>query len=312
MDFLTTLIQVLILLALAVPGFILKKLKLMNDFSVSTLVNILMYVALPFLLVESFLTNKFTKETLVNMGITVGFALLCMLILFVISHFIYKFNSNVDESKVYKYATIFSNCGFMGIPVIEALMHTEGSLLDGNAIIYVAVFNVVFNLLNWTFGVYILSGDKKYISFKKAFLNPATIAVLIGLPFFFCNVELPEPIIRFTGLLGGITTPLAMIITGIRLAEIPIKEIFKGWGTYGACALRLVVAPVIMFLILMPFEIDITVKAVLIAIMAMPCAVTAIAFCELVETDSMAAVKCVLLTTVLSCITIPLMLYLLI
>lgn len=302
MDFLVVLLNVAVLLALAVPGFILRKMKMLNETAISSFVVLLMYVNQPFLLVNSFLTSEYSSDILINMAIVLLLSFFFLLLMFFIAKVFYNRHPDLDSKKVYSYAVIFSNCGFMGIPVIQ-------SLFPGNseALIYVALFNIAFNTLNWTLGIYILSGRKEYISLKKVALNPATIAVSIGLILFFFKVPMPQEISKGISLIGNMTTPMAMIVTGIRLAEMPFKEIFKGFNIYIVSFLRLIMSPIVTFTILSVFTIAPLIKSVLIIIMAMPCAVTTIAFSERYGANSKEGVKCVLLSTILSVITIPIL-----
>lgn len=300
MDFLTVLVNVAVLLALAVPGFILRKMKMLNESAISAFVVVLMYVNQPFLLVNSFLTSDYSNDILINMAIVLLLSFFFLLLMFFIAKFFYFKHPDIDNKKVYSYAVMFSNCGFMGIPVIQALFpgNTE-------ALIYVSLFNIAFNTLNWTLGIYILSGKKEYISFKKVALNPATIAVGIGLILFFFKIPMPDAIANGVSLIGNMTTPMAMLVTGIRLAEMPFKDIFKGFNIYIVSFLRLIASPIITYAVLSVLSISPLIKSVLIIIMAMPCAVTTIAFSERYGANSKEGVKCVLLSTILSALTIP-------
>lgn len=300
MDFLTVLINVAVLLALAVPGFILRKTKMINETAISAFVVVLMYVNQPFLLVNSFLTSEYSSDILLNMGIVLALSFFFILLMFFIAKFFYQKHPDIDNKKVYSYAVMFSNCGFMGIPVIQALFPG-----NAEALIYVSLFNIAFNTLNWTLGIYILSGKREYISIKKVALNPATIAVAIGLIFFFFKVPMPKAVANGVSLIGNMTTPMAMLVTGIRLAEMPFKDIFKGFNAYIVSFLRLIVSPILTFAVLSVLGISPLIKSVLIIIMAMPCAVTTIAFSERYGANSVEGVKCVLLSTILSVLTIP-------
>jgi predicted permease len=115
----------------------------------------------------------------------------------------------------------------MGIPVINALFRGSAGLSE--MLIYVSVYIAVFNIVNWTVGIYIISGNKKYITVKNALINPTTVALVIALPLFFLGVSLDERFAELASafrMLGDMTTPLSMIIIGIKLAEMPLKRYF--------------------------------------------------------------------------------------
>ncbi|MEG1646043.1 MAG: AEC family transporter [Clostridia bacterium] len=308
MNFGTNALNILMLVALAIPGFILIKTKLLNATHIAVLVNVLLFVSQPFITFNSFLTQEFSMSLLGNIGIVVGLAFVMQVGMTFFAKLVFLYDKEKARANVYAYAAGFGNCGFMGIPVAQAVMPN-----NPEAILYIAVFMTVFNILCWTLGVYIITGDKKYISIKKAVLNPAFIAICIALPFFFANVKLPSALMRPVKYLADMNTPLSMLILGMRFACIKLTDIFKGLGVYITAVIKLIVYPLLTFLLLwaLPISMKSTLFATIFLIATMPSANMVLIMAEKFDGDKECAAKAVMATTLLSMLTIPIMLLML-
>ena len=208
---------------------------------------------------------------------------------------------DVAGQKIYQLATMFSNCGFFGLPFLAAVFPDNGYV-----ILYASMYIVVFNLLTWTLGVYMLTGDKKYVSVKKALVNPALIFSVIGFVLFVLKVSVPEAVITFSDFWSTMTSPVAMTVTGMRLAEMPLKALFSDWRAFVVSALRLLAAPALMWGILMIFGVsDADLFNAMVISAAMPVAATTVVFAEMFTDDSSAAVTTMLLSSVLCVVSIP-------
>lgn len=327
MDFLTSLINVALLIAMAVPGFVLRKTGLLKSGSLKPLVVVLMYVAQPFLTVSSFAKKVFEMSILTNMGWVALLSFVLLVIAYFVSRaaFIFprlskpadesgddtQYNRRLAVKRVCVVSSFMNNCGFMGIPVIQAFFPGNSEM-----IIYVAVFLAVFNLISWTLSIFVLTGDKKHMSIKKALLNPPTVALIVALPIFFTKTVLPLPVASTVNFLGDMTTPISMIILGIRLAEIKILSLFTDMSVYISSLVKLIIVPLISLGLLMLLRLfcplENVVVITLFIIMAMPTAAATINFAELYDADSAAAVKTTLLSSILSVLTIPVLMLLLV
>ena len=162
-DFLTVLITVLSLIVLAVPGFILKKCKLLPENATKVLTSVLLFIAQPFLTFMSFQKTQYKDSILVNMLIMAGLALAVHLIMIVLVIVVFGKRGRTDEKvRVVRFASVFGNCGFLGFPFLQSMFPGKGEIL-----IYGAVIVAIFNLLSWTVGIYLITGDKKYVSLKE-------------------------------------------------------------------------------------------------------------------------------------------------
>ncbi len=328
MDFLTTFITVAIMIALAVPGFILRKAKMLPDGAVATLVCILMYVAQPLMVVDGFLAKTYEPTLLLNMGIAFVSALVIHIVLFFVMKLIFlpfKPKSDEDEekakaidakNKVCIICSFLGNAGFMGLPVMKALFPDHPEIL-----MYTTMVIVAFNLVCWTLGIFVITGDKKNIGAKRIFLNPPTVAAFIGILIFFVKgfITIPDDIMinidRFTGYLGDMTLPLSMIILGVRLADIKFLDLFNDGKVYFSCANKLILCPLVTFGLLTLVRLvypslDYYLFAALFIVLAMPSASSCLSFAEMFNSDRQSAVKITLLSTILSVLTIPIIMLL--
>lgn len=311
--FLTSLIRVGLLVAMAVPGFVLKKLNKLPENSIAVISAIIIYISQPMLSLYSFIEASFSSELLLNMGIAFVLAIVFNLGLLLLAKLIFVKDKNVDAAKVCTVGSALSNCGFMGIPVIKVLFD------DPQITIYAIIYMVVFNIVLWTLGVYIITGDKKYVSVKKALLNLPTIVLVIALPIFFLNLNLTastnpaiQALMQFCDYFNNFNAPLPMLIMGIRLADVKFKEIFNSGRVYLVSLLKLVVFPLIALLLmwvisLIPaFSIDAKMVTSILICVAMPTATMTMTFAEIFNGDKYTAVKVTLQTTLFSIVTIPL------
>lgn len=318
-DFLTSLINVGLMAALCVPGFILRKRKMLPETAVAALVAVLIYVSQPVLTVSGFMEKDYDPSLLPNMAIVLLGSFVVHFAAYLVARLVFKVMPAGDEEKdranrVGTICSFMGNVGFMGIPVVKALFPNNPEML-----IYVAIINVSFNVVSWTLGVYTITGDKSNVSIRRAFLNPPTVALVAALPLFFFKAYIPTavfaPVQSCANYLAGMTLPLSMIILGIRLAEIPFKSLFTSPVAYVSTALKLVVVPLVSFAILYPIHAFFpqTDNGVIISIfiaMAMPSAALTLSFAEMFDGDRETAVKTSVITTALSVLTIPLLMLL--
>lgn len=137
----------------------------------------------------SFQKTEYRPEILTNMLIMAGLAFLVHAVMIAVVMLVFVKKGSEDKRvNVVKFASVFGNCGFMGLPFLQSMFKGE---LEGEIIIYGAVIVAVFNFLSWTVGIFLITGDKKFIKVKKAVFNPPFIALVISLPLF---IILKKPI----------------------------------------------------------------------------------------------------------------------
>lgn len=143
---------------------------------------------------------------------------------------------------VWQESVIYANCGNLIIPII-------GSLLGAEALFYACAFIAVQTVFLWTHGMYLLGG-RAAMAPEKIIRNPNIIAIIIGILLFVTGITLPSPVNDAVDALGGMLGPLGMLIAGIVMADTDLKRVFSDISAYAACALRLIVYPLVLVLIL--------------------------------------------------------------
>ena len=318
-SFLDVFITVLFLLLLAVPGFIFAKTKMFPKSASETLSVIVLYGCQPILVITSFQGCAFSTDLAVNMLLVALIALVAHLLMFAIVKVLFLKWEKDDKVKLVKYLSVFSNCGFMGLPFLQSLF-SDGAV-QAELIVYCAVILAVFNILNWTFGVYIITGDKKQISFKKVLLNPVIIAVIISLILFFTMqkpfVELAavgtvaykilNKFMNSLNFLSNIVTPLSMFVIGIRLANIDWKQLLTDKWAYVVTAVKLVLMSFITMFLVAYLPIASTIKYTVFFLLSMPSATSGAMMAVQFGKDSDFASIGVVLSTVCSIVTLPLL-----
>ena len=301
--------NVIVFVALAIPGYLLIKTKLLKKEQSGALSMLLMYVGMPFLIFSSTINNiTINTELLATIGIVLGIGVVYTFAMFFVSKPLTKMEREQKTQGMMRFSSVFSNNGFLGIPLAMAVFGA-GSM----ALMVVIILNIVTNVLMYTLGIYLISGDRKAISLKKAFLNPVLIAFVIGIIANLLNVKgyVPE-VATYSTHFSNLVTPISMTILGMKMGGVKFLELFKSWKTYYVSALKLVVFPMIIVAIVFVLNqvtASITpdmVLGVLIAF-AMPTAGLASTFSDNFGGDTENAVAFTLGTTVLSIVTIPLL-----
>lgn len=197
---------------------------------------------------------------------------------------------------------IFGNAAFMGYPLVEALY-------GRSAILLATIVNMPFNILAFTLGIALLSGDSaQKLSVRarlRSALNPGLIAGLLALVVVLCAVPLPQVIVEPLGFIGNLTPALSMITLGSILAEFPLAAAFRDKSVWLVSALRLIVIPLVVFWAAGPFFTDRVILGVLLITNAVPCATTTAMLSARYGGEEAYAAGGVLVSTVLSIVTIP-------
>ena len=303
MNFFSVFTSVFTLVILIVPGYLLARFRMIPESLAKGLSTLLLYVCQPMLTFMSFQKTAYSSEIAVNMLIVAGVALAAHLVMIAVVFLIFRRKTDA-RYRVVQFSAVFGNCGFMGLPFLQALFPDAPETLIYGAVI-----------------VAVLTGEKKHMKITRALFNPTSVALFISLPLF---LLLKRPLAElfeagtyaqaFTDkllfsfdLLGNTVTPLAMIVLGIRLSEMKLKEIFASAPVYLAAAFKLILMPLLVILMLLPLSLEPLVASALFFGLSMPTATSAVLFSEQFGGDSHLASATVLLTTILSVLTIPLL-----
>ena len=286
--------QILQMFLLAGLGYALFKTKKITQDGAKALGNILIYLALPSVIINGFLIDR-TPEHITGMLYSAIGAAVLLLISILVSRFVFK------KDAIAAFAGAFSNPGFFGIPLIIASV-------GQHAVFYVACFVAFLNIGQWTYGVSILTGQpiRQGFQLKKLIKAPFIIAILIGLTLFFTQLPLPAVVSGVLSSVASLNTPLAMFTVGIYLAQTSIPGMVRRKSLYVVSFVRLLAVPLISLLLLslLPQSLSDMKMALLLAI-ACPVGSNVAVYAQLHGKDYGYAVETVVISTLLSALTIP-------
>lgn len=305
--FLVALGAVAVLLAAAVPGYVLKKKNMVSEDTMPSLSKILLYICTPCLSIYTFKNATFSMEMLGNIGVFSLLALLVQVIILGIAYLLFRRKMKEPLYRIMTIACALGNCAFFGIPILEALYPETASGL----LIYTSVYAIIMNVIGWTIGAAIISQNLKYVSVKKVLLNPATVALVLAVPFFVFEIPLPESLDSMISLIGRMATPISMLIMGMRLATTDLKRLFTTKQIYIAIFMKQFVMALVCLLLVAFLPVDGGMKAVLYIICCCPVASVVLNFSEILGEGQKEAASAVLLSTLFSIVTLPIMVLLL-
>lgn len=305
MGFVTSLTAVALMLAYAIPGFIFVKSKFIREESISAFAKVLMYMCQPCLAVYVFIEADFSWRLFANMGIFLGITLAVQMVLLVALALVFRRKSEDVRYRVSTLSGAFGNVAFMGIPLLNALFPGNNEV-----VVYSVVFFVGMSILGWTLGSYLLTHDKKYVSVKKVFLNPGVLCLVVALPLFFTGYRPPQIVTDAVTLAGKMTTPLCMLVMGMRLATLPVKPMFADPLQYVTIGIKQLLMPLLTMLIVWFLPLDLALRQTFVILAACPVASVVLNFAEMLGEGQQTAANEVLLGTLLSVLTIPLLMLL--
>lgn len=293
--------QVATLFLIMGVGFAARKLKILNPELNKGLTELLVNITAPMTAIASF-QFTFSPAMLHGAGIMFTFALAAHVFAIILGWFTFP---RIPENyrKVLRFGTIFTNCGFMGYPVI-------GSLFGNMGIFYTSIYVASYNLFIWTYGVMIFSGRMDRQSFQKALLNPGIISVLTGMMIFLFSIKLPLPVSQAIQTIGAMTTPIAMILVGSMLAEVKPSDLFSSIPIYYGALIRLIIIPLLAIMTLKFLGFKDLLLGVAVLTVAMPVGALTVPLAEKYNGDAHFASRLVFLTTILSIFTIPMIIWL--
>ena len=296
--------QMVILFLLMAIGFVAGKTKVMSLDSNKNLYRIINCITNPCNVLYSALCNDHALgngEVFQLLGIAaalyIGMILLAQIVPWML-------RVKRDQRNQYKFMMIFSNIGYMGIPVIS-------SIYGSSAVFYIAIFIMVFNVVLFTYGVYLLCGDGKVRLRISDLVSPMMVCSFLSLVLYLMKARAPVIITDTLNTLGAVTTPCAMLIVGCALSATSVLEVFTNWRLYIVSVFKLLLIPVAGYVLLRPIVSNVTVLGVIVAILGMPVATNFTMLSAQYDRDQKLAASAVFITTLLSVGSIPLLMQLL-
>lgn len=198
-----------------------------------------------------------------------------------------------------RFSVVYSNCGFIGIPLINGLFGAEG-------VLYLTAYVTFFNFLVWTHGLMTMKEKIDFSSALKALKAPSVIAIFLGLICYFTRLHLPSIPAQALQYISDMNTPLAMIIAGATAAQTNILAVFRKPRNYLICFYKLLAIPLIAFLVIRLFNAPSIVCTTLTVAAACPVATTGIMFAITLDKNSEKCSEFFTMSTLLSALTLPL------
>lgn len=289
--------QILIMAILIFVGYMLCKTKYIDQNVTKGISNILLRFIIPLTIIESFI-QPFSVEKLKQLVVVSALSIMITMVLIFIAKLLFK-----DEQRIEQYASIFTNKGFVGIPIVVAVFGKE-------AVPIVTPIIVISNVFAWTYGMSLLYREKMNFNIVKILGNPSIIALFIGLIFFFLPFEPPYPFVKSINYLTSINTPMAMMIIGAYLADEKMSLILTNKSGYHVSLVRLILMPIIVMGIMHFIPGDPLVKSVMVIAFAVPSAANTAMFAQITGSNYSFGAQIVSLTTMLSGLSLPFILWL--
>ncbi|MCL2562435.1 MAG: AEC family transporter [Oscillospiraceae bacterium] len=304
MDITIVLRQMFILFSLMSVGFTLRKLKILDQNSDKLLTHLVLSVVLPAAILLG-VTGASGGRGNLYLAYVLGISLLAFVITGVLAWTVSRLMGAKERTDKGALASIgmFGNLVYMGFPLILGLFGAENMF-------YAVLFNFISNIFAFSLGIRLLTGAQGSLSLKQL-VNPLMCTSVFAILLFMLNVRIPPLIEAPLSHLGNMLTPLGMILIGSILGGMEVKEIFFGWRVYVSIGMKLLIAPVAVFLVLSRFVADPVLLGILVVLSAMPTAPRTIMLCIRHGGNYKMISQGIFIATVLSILTIPLVIHVL-
>ncbi|MGI5869682.1 MAG: AEC family transporter [Kiritimatiellia bacterium] len=290
--------QVAVLFILIALGCLCNKLKILDAQTVAGLTDLVLYIVTPCIIIVSF-QREFNRSMLGGLALAFFIGVTYHLLNIAFAHTLVH-DAIAKRQKVLRFALVFSNAGFMGFPLQQALLGDEG-------VFYGAAVVAVFNLMVWSYGLVLMSGETRGINARKLLLNPGVTSVIIGIALFATSFKLPAIVLEPMQAMANLNTPVPMLIIGYYLADANLKSVMTDAKVYGVMALRLIVVPLLLLgvLLLTGFHGQTTLVVACIIAASAPSAALTTMFSTKFNQDTILSVGIVSYSTMLSMATMP-------
>ena len=282
--------QIVIMMALMAVGYVIYKIRMIDDYTTKQLSSLILYVVVPCIMLVSF-TQEYSYDKFIGFFI----ALIASFVIIFIGIFAGRIILGKDTG-LEQYACGFSNAGIIGIPLVSSVLGTD-------YVFYVSAFFAAFFITTWTYGEYLIEGPG-HVNLKKVITNPVVICTVVGIGLFVFNVKLPDILKSACNSIGGLNTPLGMMMLGTYIAKEDLGKMFKNKMCYLVSLIRLIIVPLICLFILkfvyVPFD---QIKMVLLICACSPCAATLAMFSQMCGKDYSYGARMVSLSTLFSPLT---------
>ncbi len=297
-SFTTVFQQIVILFIMIMVGYICTKRGILSPNTIKELSKFIIYVVTPCIIVESF-HRPFDRAMLHKIEITLAAAAGAHLLNIILSRIFIRDKVH-SRRVVYQFATVFSNCGFMGLPLQHAILGADG-------VFYGAIFIAVFNVVTWTYGFALMGDQGQKIELRKILLNPGVLGVAAGFIIFVTSFKIPYVLLVPIKSFAALNTPLPMVVVGYYLSQIATLKVLKDKNLVITTVLKLIVSPLLTLLVLWGLGIKGLLLTSIIISASAPTAANTVIFSVLFNRDTKLAVTLVSTSVLISLFTMPVM-----
>lgn len=297
--------QVAILYVIVAIGVLGDKTGLFTEKTARLCTNLLFFIITPAVIVRSFLAIEYEPRKAGGLFIAIGCGLLMHTIAALMNMPLFR-KGDKSKNAVYKFACVYGNCGYMALPLADAILGPEG-------VFYCSAVIMSFQMFVFTHGIYIMSeadeNGKRTFRFSKLIVNPGSLSVLVGLPLFLLDLgdSIPAIFIRPVQYIASMNTPLAMLIFGTYLANVRVKKVFADKRVFGVALMKLLVLPVVMLCLYKLFGISGVLLSSLAISASAPPANNTVIFAAKYDKDTVLASQTVAVVSFISIATMPFM-----
>ncbi len=292
-DLLTVVGQVITLFLMMGVGFVFTKLKWFSAETSSQCTKLILYAVGTCIIITKLQIDATPDVVRTMVKAIIGMAL-TYVVMIPLCQLLFR-KESADTRIVQRFGVIFANNSFMGLPLLAGV-------LGEDALLFGVISMLVFFAFQWTYGVLVYGGK---LDVKSAILNPGIIAIVIGLLFFAVGFKIPAPIYNAMDFMGDLNTPLAMVVIGGQMARSDILAVIKKPKLYITAAIKLLFAPAITMVLLLPLNMDPLSYCACVILAACPTAGITAMFAQMFKRDESTAAQMITLSTLLSIITLP-------
>lgn len=294
--------QIVLMFCLMLVGVLINKLKFMHSQTSSDLTNVLLYIVSPCLIINAF-EQPYSGSRIKQFLLAIAGVFLLYIIEIIVAKLVFGRLKNQNLRRITQYGSIYSNAGFMGIPLISSLFGSEG-------VFFAVVSLAAFNIFSWTQGVSLFkdndNGTVEKTDWRQVLLNPNIIAIFLGILLFIFSIKIPATPNQVIKYVGSINTPLSMIVIGNSLANIKFSRDMLNKEIGLTILLRNLLFPIIGIVLLKVIGVTGIAFYTTVVMAACPVAGLVVLFTLQVDGDTAPAISLMSLSTILSLITIPL------
>lgn len=300
--------QVLMLYLIAGVGFLAERLNWFPESTARLCTKLLLYVITPCVIVNSFLNMEYSAQALRGLVISLACGVLLHVSGILMSEPFFRGRKNPKTESILHYAAVYGNCGYMGLPLAQAMVGAQG-------VFYCSIVILTFQVFSFTHGDYVMSGgvpgrkgaERVRFQWKNLILNAGVLSVAVGLPIFLLQIRVPELLSQPLASVASMNSPLAMLMFGAYLSRTKLGGLLHSKKIFAAIAIKLFAIPAVVMGGMLLFGVRGALLNALMIPAAAPCANNTVVFAAKHDRDTGYAAQVVGIMSAISIITMPLM-----